>query len=178
MVEKIISDRREDYSFYIKCDCGKEILQFSYYKEATDCPEVISINCFSTNINLSDIPQVRLSSKTLRQISNELKLAYGSQTYETFVESFDSILYIQKDCNNFFTISKIKNKLKLSTIWDISLRDYNIELLIEKLDKLYDFILTTREKIKEEYVKQLNEKNKKPFSMSNKHKNITYYFNK
>lgn len=159
MVEKIISGRREDYSFYIKCDCGKEILQFSYYKETADCPEVISINCFSTNISLSDIPQVRLSTKTLRQISNELKLAYVSQTYETFIESFDSILHIQKDHNNFFTISKLKNKLKLSTIWDISLRDYNIELFIENLDNLYNFILSTREKIKEDYVKQLREKN-------------------
>lgn len=178
MIEKIISDRKEDYSFYVKCDCGKEILHFFYYKESADCPEVIAINCFSVNNNLSDIPQVRLSSKTLRQLSNELKLAYGTQTHEAFIESFDSIIHIQKDQNNFFTISKIKNKLNLSTIWDISLREYNVELLIEKLDKLYDFILITREKIKEEYVRQLNEKNEKPFSMSDKIKNVTYYFNK
>ena len=26
MVEKIISDRKEDYSFYVKCDCGKEVI--------------------------------------------------------------------------------------------------------------------------------------------------------
>lgn len=176
MVEKVINDRKEDYSFYVKCDCGKEILHFFYYKESRDCPEVIAINCFSTNNSLSDIPQVRLSSKTLRQLSNELKLAYGSQIYETFIESFDSIIHIVKDENNFFTISKIKNKLNLSTIWDISLRDYNIESLMEKLDELYDFVLKTREEIKEEYVRQLNEKNEKPFGMSDRPKPITYHF--
>lgn len=46
MIRDLISNRREDYSFYISCDCSMEIVQFYYYKGTTTCPEIIGVRFY------------------------------------------------------------------------------------------------------------------------------------
>ena len=154
MVHNVISSRNADYSFYVKCDCGKEILHFAYFGETNDCLEIIAAKYYGPDSGQSnDI--FTFTQSSLRKLSDHLKLSLTEENYSCTIEDGTVTLHVIKDALGFYTIKKKRYLMAPIEDWEICLRDFNIKLIIEELDKMYHTITKVREQKKIEWLENL-----------------------
>lgn len=174
MYSEVISNRDFGYSFYIKCDCGKELLHFVYFPESTDYPELIFIKYYGPDSgSQSDI--FNLDMLQLRKLSDYLKLSLSENVCEFKLDDSSGSLFISKDELGFYTLKRVDTKLMRylhdETCWEISLRDFSIEALVSELDLMYKTIDEFRIKAKVEALARLEEQ--KQLALNHKKKRLT-----
>ena len=73
----IISNRNEDYSFFLQCNCGNDLIQFYYYKETNLNDKIIGIRYFGhledVNKKSKNTSFIFNNTKTLNQFINYLE---------------------------------------------------------------------------------------------------------
>ena len=146
MIRNIISSKHTDYSTFIQCDCGREILNFYYYKETTTCEEIICVDYFGYLDKKEDIykKQFSFTISTLLKFIQDLESTQNLKEFESEYEDRGSYLTLRKNEFKFYTICKYANKksLKLNrAIWDIAIRPPEILELISELKKLLSTIM-------------------------------------
>lgn len=146
MLYDIIPSRNIDYSFYVKCDCGKELLHFTYYAETTNCEEIISVKYYGPSSEKgANIFTFTLDS--LRNLSDNLRLSLSEQTYTFVLHDGCISLYVTKDNLGFYTIKRTHHKISLMEDWEICIRDFTVETLIIELNNMHDKIIDIRKQI-------------------------------
>ena len=145
MVKELISNRNENYTFFIQCSCGQEILQFYYYKYTNVDDEIIALRYFGHIDNHKDSKCANFTFT--RRDFNELILALNKCLSEDhfgkLIQDKEEILAIRKDKLGFYTLLKFrdkKQKEKENFIWDICLSQKQVLKLIEKLNEMRDYI--------------------------------------
>lgn len=146
MIHNVISSRNADYSFYVKCDCGKELIHFVYFGESVACDEIIAIKYYGPDSTSHDA--FTFTQSNLRKLSDHLKLSLSESIYTFSLEDATTMLQVTKDISGFYTIKRKHYAVKMIEDWEICLRDFSIKLIVDELDKMYDIINITREQKK------------------------------
>lgn len=146
MIKPIISNRLEDISLFLHCECGNEIIQFYYYKETSTCPEIIGLQYFGYVKNKEDskCTGFQFNRDTFKLFIDKLKQSLKEDTLQQIFEDHNEYLMINKDIYGFWKICKTRNAKQIFDkfyIWDICLRDISIKELIAELDKMWIKIL-------------------------------------
>ena len=141
MIKNIVCNGKEDYSFYLMCDCGGEILQFYYYKKSTYSDEKIGIKFFG-HIDGSKNSYDRLvmiNSNDLKTLVDAIK-SDGS-VFECGLG--DSYFVVKHSNDGFIHIIKAKDEKRYSKdefIWDIIIHKVSVNDLIEQINKMIVYI--------------------------------------
>ena len=140
----LISCSKEDYSFYVKCDCGKEILQFYYYEDdgATGEP-IIGINYFG-----------HIDSKA--SDSYDRSVIFSKKSFLSFVSVLESdgVEYALNTHDRYFHAKRHKNTNYIHLIralsedyydkgkylWDIVIHDSLLSIFLQELNKIKDLL--------------------------------------
>ena len=139
MIKNIITFKNPDYSIFIQCDCGREILNFYYYKETFTCEEIICLDYFGYVKNEDDFKSkyFTFDHLVLNNFINDLISAQNtSEEYYKEYEGKNSYLTLKKDNFNFYHLYRFKDKnnlLKNKYIWDVTFHQQQISELIEEL---------------------------------------------
>ena len=144
MVKEIISSRNEDYSFFIQCSCGSEVIQLYYYKETSISEEIIGLKYYGC------VKDIRLSNFTFTRESFNLFVdmiaqALNPNESNKYIKDGNDHLAITKDKYGFYILSKSKEKTswfnKEKCVWDINIREPEMKVLKEKLLDMKSIIL-------------------------------------
>lgn len=160
MVKNIITSKNTDYSTFLHCHCGGEILWFYYYHETLSCDEIIFLDYFGY---LKEEEENRNKSfvftKTLfYEFLESLIKAQDSSNFYKIYSNNGSFLILEKDNLGFYTLYKYINKkslLKSKYIWSITIREPQVTEFIEELKRMKSTIeeWNSPEKLKEVYGK-------------------------
>lgn len=156
MLSKIIPSRDPNYSFYVECDCGKELIQFLYFCETNTCKEIIALKYYGQACEGAD-SSIALTQKQIRKMSDNLKFSLSETTYQFAVDEPTRQLKISKDQYGFYHIRKHEGKMYKHIAWEIVLRSYNIKHLIDELDNMYNKIKESRDLIRNRHFTLLEE---------------------
>lgn len=139
-IRQLISSRNEDFTFYVQCNCGNEIIQFYYYEATAIDDEIIGIKYFG---HLDDIKDSRCANfmftresfqKFIEATSNALNL---NVVHGNIVDDLtQEYLVFNKDKYGFYTLLKARSKsalLKKKYVWDIALTEIEVNGIYEKL---------------------------------------------
>lgn len=145
MIKKLISARNEDYTFFIQCSCGNEIIQFYYYKESNIDNEIIGIRYFG---HLPDLKDSRCANFTFTRSSfysfiEATERALRNDIIHGVVKDGLEYLVFDKDKYGFYTLLKARSNMMLKKkqyVWDISLRESEVKLIYEELLNMKNFI--------------------------------------
>lgn len=149
MFREIISGKEEDYSIFLHCLCGKEIIQIYYYKEDTILHKIIGLryygqikeekNLIYGNFQFSESSFFNFIYKMEEFLnSNEPKSIYMSSEYG------EDILQLLKDEEDFFKLIRYKDlneAKKDKDIWDIMFRKPEAKEFLDILKKIKSQIL-------------------------------------
>ena len=136
---ELISTGREDYSFFILCDCQFEVIQFYYYKKKLDYPEIIGLKFFGHIDN-----KISSIDRTVQFTEDNFKDLVDFISEETdYFELRDGvqILKAERKTPGYLTIKKIgvKNK-KEFVLWDVEFHKSTWKELINKLNIIQKMI--------------------------------------
>ena len=154
MIHNVISSRDADYSFYIKCDCGKEILHFAYFAETTACQEIIAVKYYGPDSGQTN-DMFTFTQASLRKLADHLKLSLTEEVYSFTLDDGYLSLNVVKDALGFYIIKKKRYNVASIEDWEICLRDFSIKLVIDELDIMYNTISEVREKKNIEWLENL-----------------------
>ena len=144
MIHDVIASRDMDYSFYVKCDCGKEILHFAYFGQTRSCPEIISLKYYGPD-NTWNGDSFNFTQTNLRKLSDHLKLSLSEHSYIFAISDGVSFLAVEKDALGFYLIRKRLHARPNVDDWEICIRDFTLKSLISELDNMYSVITEVRE---------------------------------
>ena len=141
MIKNIITSKNTDYSTFLQCDCGSEILWFYYYHGTTTCEEIIGVDYFGylkKKENSLD-KHFNFSAKQFKIFLQDLK---NIQHIEEFCKDYEcngSYIRIKKDSLGFYSIFKFKDRkflFKGTYVWDIKIRSPQLIELINELNEM------------------------------------------
>lgn len=153
MIKKIISGREENYSIFLHCLCGKEIIQIYYYKEDRILSRIIGMQFYGqiknpkhliyNNFQFTDPSFIEFVDK-LEEFINT-----NSDKDQKLLMSHakEDILTLKKDADGFFIIGRSKNLEEAredNFIWDIDFRLPEAQEFLDELKKLKNIILQDR----------------------------------
>lgn len=153
MIKKIISGREENYSIFLHCLCGKEIIQIYYYKEDRILSRIIGMQFYGqiknpkhliyNNFQFTDPSFIEFVDK-LEEFINT-----NSDKDQKLLMSHakEDILTLKKDIDGFFIIGRSKNLEEAredNFIWDIGFRLPEAQEFLNELKKLKNIILQDR----------------------------------
>ena len=145
MIKEIISSRNEDFTFYVQCSCGQEVIQFYYYKETNIDPKIIGIKYFGYLRDYKDSRCANFSftEESFNQFIEATYKALHVNIVHGAIRDKDELLVYDKDKSGFYTLLKAKNSTLIKKgvyIWDICLREEEVSLIYEKLLKMKEVI--------------------------------------
>lgn len=145
MIKPIISNRLEDKSIFIHCDCGNEIIQFYYYKETSLCPEIIGLQYYGYIKDKEDskCTSHQFNRKTFRIFLDKLHESLREDKLHHISEDYHQYLILDKDEHNFWKIVKARSARQIfhkNYVWDICLREPSVRELITELDCMWNII--------------------------------------
>lgn len=145
MIKEIISSRNEDFTFYVQCSCGQEVIQFYYYKETNIDPKIIGIKYFGYLRDYKDSRCANFSftEESFNQFIEATYKALHVNIVHGAIKDKDELLVYDKDKSGFYTLLKAKNSTLIKKgvyIWDICLREEEVSLIYEKLLKMKEVI--------------------------------------
>lgn len=153
MIKKIISGREENYSIFLHCLCGKEIIQIYYYKEDRILSRIIGMQFYGqiknpkyliyNNFQFTDPSFIEFVDKLEEFINND----YNKDQKILMSHAKEDILTLKKDADGFFIIGRSKNLEEAredSFIWDIDFRLPEAQEFLDELKKLKSIILQDR----------------------------------
>ena len=148
-IKEVINSRNEDFTFYVQCNCGNELIQFYYYKETNIDPIIIGIKYFGylndkkdskcANFNFSIETLDKFIEATYKALN--VNIVHGYIPDAVYKDS--EFLVFDKDKDNFYQLYKIRNKTHLKQnkwVWDICLREEEVSLIYEKLVEMREVI--------------------------------------
>lgn len=153
MIKKIISGREENYSIFLHCLCGKEIIQIYYYKEDRILSRIIGMQFYGqiknpkhliyNNFQFTDPSFIGFVDKLEEFIHTD------SDKDQKLLMSHakEDILTLKKDTDGFFIIGRSKNledAREGNFIWDINFRLPEAQEFLDELKKLKIIILQDR----------------------------------
>ena len=153
MIKKIISGREENYSIFLHCLCGKEIIQIYYYKEDRILSRIIGMQFYGqiknpkhlihNNFQFTDLSFIEFVDKLEEFIHTD------SDKDQKLLMSHakEDILTLKKDADGFFIIGRSKNledAREDNFIWDIDFRLPEAQEFLDELKKLKNIILQDR----------------------------------
>lgn len=147
MIKNIITSRNADYSTFLHCDCGNEILWFYYYHGTSTCEEIIALDYFGNLKNTKYNNSYKHFVFDVFLFNKFVKDLISAQTLETFHSEYYngySYLVLEKDKNNFYNIYSYVNKEKMikeNALWDISMREFQLTELINELKNMQKIII-------------------------------------
>lgn len=152
MIKEIISGREEDASLFLHCMCGKEVIQFYYYKKDAILNEIIGLQYYGQieeKINLT-YNNFQFSENSFYNFVNKLEEFIDSTPAKIerniFIASIHKtdILHLCKDEDGFYTIGRARNLKEAQDhkyVWDIVFRDPESIEILAKLKELKSIIL-------------------------------------
>ena len=145
MIKEIISSRNEDFTFYVQCSCGQEVIQFYYYRETNIDPKIIGIKYFGYLRDYKDSRCANFSftEESFNQFIEATYKALHVNIVHGAIKDKDELLVYDKDKSGFYTLLKAKNSTLIKKgvyIWDICLREEEVSLIYEKLLKMKEVI--------------------------------------
>lgn len=146
MIKEIISSRNEDYSFFVHCNCGNEIIQFYYYRPTNIDEEIIGIRYYGyvKNVKDSRCTSFTFTRETFNNfIESTYNAIYNENTLYGVIQDNNAYLIFNKDKHGFYTLLKARSKillLKKQYVWDIMLRKPEVQLLYDRLLKMKEVI--------------------------------------
>lgn len=148
-MKQLINSRNEDFTFYVQCNCGNEIIQFYYYKETSIDPTIIGIKYFGYLKDKKDsrCANFNFSVETLDEFIEATYKALNINIIHGYIpddnNKKEEFLIFDKDRDNFYRLYKVRDKLHLKQnkyIWDICLRRDEVSLIYEKLIEMREVI--------------------------------------
>ena len=145
MIKEIISSRNEDFTFYVQCSCGQEVIQFYYYKETNIDPKIIGIKYFGYLKDYKDsrCANFTFTEETFDQFIDITYKALNVNIVHGSIKDGSELLIYDKDKHGFYTLLKARSD-KLSKkgiyVWDICLREEEVSLIYEKLLEMKEVI--------------------------------------
>ena len=140
MIKDTICSGREDFTFFVACDCRRELIQFYYYKETNLCPEIIGIRFFGhvNGVNPSFDRNITLNR-------DEFNILLDAVKNNTTVKILDRThFFVLKRDNYGFVhlINSINEKQynKNNFVWDIVVHKSVTDELIYKLEEFKYFM--------------------------------------
>ena len=111
MIKEIISSRNEDFTFYVQCSCGQEVIQFYYYKETNIDPKIIGIKYFGYLRDYKDSRCANFSftEESFNQFIEATYKALHVNIVHGAIKDKDELLVYDKDKSGFHTLLKAKN---------------------------------------------------------------------
>ena len=145
MIKEIISSRNEDFTFYVQCSCGQEIIQFYYYKETKIDPKIIGIRYFGYLRDCRDsrCANFAFTEESFNQFIEATYKALHVNIVHVAIKDGHELLVYDKDKSGFYTLLKAKNSKLIKKgvyIWDICLREKEVSLIYEKLLEMKEVI--------------------------------------
>ena len=145
MIKEIISSRNEDFTFYVQCNCGQEVIQFYYYKETNIDPKIIGIKYFGYLKDYKDsrCANFTFTEETFNQFIEATYKALHVNIIHGAIKDEDEFLLFDKDRNNFYTLLKGRNLKSIKKgiyVWDICLREEEVSLIYDKLLEMKEVI--------------------------------------
>ena len=145
MIKEIISSRNEDFTFYVQCSCGQEVIQFYYYKETNIDPKIIGIKYFGYLRDYKDSRCANFSftEESFNQFIEATYKALHVNIVHGAIKDKAELLVYDKDKSGFYTLLKAKNSTLIKKgvyIWDICLREEEVSLIYEKLLEMKEVI--------------------------------------
>ena len=148
-IKELINSRNEDFTFYVQCNCGNELIQFYYYKETNIDPIIIGIKYFGYLNDKKDskCANFNFSIETLDKFIEATYKALNVNIIHGYIPDAvykdNEFLVFDKDEDNFYQLYKIRNKTHLKQnkyVWDICLRRDEVSLIYEKLIEMREVI--------------------------------------
>jgi len=154
MIKKIISGREENYSIFLHCLCGKEIIQIYYYKEDRILSRIIGMQFYGqikdpkyliyNNFQFTDPSFIEFVDK----LEEFIHIDDNNKDQKLLMShAKEDILILKKDIDGFFIIGRSKNLEEAredNFIWDISFRLPEAQEFLNELKKLKDMMLQDR----------------------------------
>ena len=146
MVKELISSRNENYTFFVQCCCGQEIIQFYFYEKTNIDDEILGLRYFGhiQNHKNSNCANFRFNRDMFKTIIDSLKESVNVKIYnKTFIFGGE-LLAIKKDALGFYSLIKFKNKRskrKEINIWDICIHKDSILDLIAELEEMFNYVI-------------------------------------
>ena len=167
MIRDLISNRGEDYSFYISCDCSREIIQFYYYRETTICPMIIGVRFYGNILDGAKSCNKKqgcfLRRKANKKSKNSCGDAYNSIfSYEEFCSFVDEMndtnkvlncgvcsvgthatIGVKHEGGSYISISKSMTKEDYSKgyyLWDIIFHKNLLSCVVDRLNEMKEVI--------------------------------------
>ena len=153
MIKKIISGREENYSIFLHCLCGKEIIQIYYYKEDRVLSRIIGMQFYGQIKNPKDLiyNNFQFTDSSFIEFINKLEEFINNDCDKDqkilMSHAKEDILTLKKDVDGFFIIGRSKNLEEAREdifIWDINFRLPEAQEFLNELKKLKNIILHDR----------------------------------
>lgn len=145
MIKEIISNRNEDFTFYVQCNCGQEVIQFYYYKETNIDPKIIGIKYFGYLKDYRDSRCVNFAftEETFDQFIDITYKALNVNIVHGAIKDGSELLIYDKDKHGFYTLLKARSDKLIKKgiyVWDICLKAAEVSLIYEKLLEMREVI--------------------------------------
>jgi hypothetical protein len=135
MIREILSCSKEDYSFYVKCDCGREILQFYFYEDGGYCEPIIGINYFGHISSTKSLTYDRSLILKPTYLTDFIK-AVEDESTNFFINDSNHYFTIKHELGGFIHFIRAANEQDYEEgkyLWDITIHNTVKEELIKLL---------------------------------------------
>lgn len=145
MVKNIISSRNTDYSIFLQCDCGQEVLWLYYFHGTMTCDEIIGLNFIGYFRSEKDYARryFAFTYNTFAKLIETLKLFQTQNSGEEMLYDRGAYLVIEKDDRGFYSISTYHNSREMRvkhSIWSVDIREPQVTEFIVELEKMQEVI--------------------------------------
>lgn len=137
MIRDVVTNGREDYSFFFVCDCQFELVQFYYYKSCNYHPNIIGLKYFGhvdNKINSTD-KTIQFTEALFEDFIAFVSLEKGG---EFELRDDMQILKAYRDSSRYIHLERwTKRKKEAVLLWDIVFSDSMRDELLEHLKTLF-----------------------------------------
>lgn len=149
----IISGRKEDYSIFLHCLCGNEIIQFYYYKQDSVLGEILGLKYYGAlkDPSQSIYNHFQFDSTSFADLILKLEIFIKDDSREVLkyyiAHQKEDILKIEKDEDGFYLLRRsksLKDSMEDIYLWDITFREEEAIELLSALRKLQKYIIDNR----------------------------------
>ena len=145
IIKNIITSKNTNYSTFLQCDCGGEILWLYFYYKTSTCEEIIILDYIGDLKDKKEFKYKHFSftRDNLNSFSNDLISSQDLKTFYNIYEDRGSYLIFEKDELNFYTLRIAKNKklaIKKKYVWEIIVQPPQLIEFSDEIKKLQSII--------------------------------------
>lgn len=146
MIKDCICCSKEDYSFYVKCDCGREIIQFYFYEDGGFGEPLIGISYFGHINNPKSITYDRSVVFSVYELPSLIQSLLDKEV-EFALNSVNHYFTIKHNVGGFIHLIRAIDDDEYKDgnyLWDITIHE---TMKMEVVEHLIDMLRYINEKL-------------------------------